>query len=70
MEYAQTFEDGKLPVKVKLFFDDFGCTAPIQSFPEYMSIFRSAGLSVMLLIQSESMLQSIYGMDKANPDLK
>ena len=65
MEYAQTFEDGKLPVKVKLFFDDFGCTAPIQSFPEYMSIFRSAGLSVMLLIQSESMLQSIYGMDKA-----
>lgn len=65
LSYAQEFEDGKLPLKVKLFFDDFGCTAPIQSFPEHISIFRSAGLSVMLLIQSESMLQSIYGEEKA-----
>lgn len=65
LSYAQEFEDGKLPRKVKLFFDDFGCTAPIQSFPEHISIFRSAGLSVMLLIQSESMLQSIYGEEKA-----
>ena len=63
--YAQEFDDGKLPRKVKLFFDDFGCTAPIQSFPEHISIFRSAGLSVMLLLQSESMLQSIYGEEKA-----
>lgn len=65
LSYAQEFEDGKLPRKVKLFFDDFGCTTPIQSFPEHISIFRSAGLSVMLLIQSESMLQSIYGEEKA-----
>lgn len=65
VSYAQEFEDGKLPRKVRLFFDDFGCTAPIQSFPEHISIFRSAGLSVMLLIQSESMLQSIYGEEKA-----
>lgn len=65
LDYAQEFEDGKLPRKVKLFFDDFGCTAPIQSFPEHISIFRGAGLSVMLLIQSESMLQSIYGEEKA-----
>ncbi len=65
LSYAQEFEDGKLPRKVRLFFDDFGCTAPIQSFPEHISIFRSAGLSVMLLIQSESMLQTIYGEEKA-----
>lgn len=66
LSYAQEFEDGKLLRKVRLFFDDFGCTAaPIQSFAEHISIFRSAGLSAMLLIQSESMLQSIYGEEKA-----
>lgn len=65
LSYAQEFEDGKLPRKVKLFFDDMGCTAPIQSLPEYVSIFRSAGLSITFLLQSESMLKSIYGEDKA-----
>ena len=64
--YAQELEDGKLPRKVRLFFDDFGCTSSvIQSFLEHISIFRGAGLSVMLLIQSESMLRSIYGEDKS-----
>ena len=65
VSYAQSFPDGRLPRDVRMFFDDFGCTAPIQSFPEYISIFRSAGISCMLLVQSESMLQSVYGQEKA-----
>lgn len=65
LNYAQEFDDGKLPRKVKMFFDDFGCTAPIQSFPQQISIFRSAGLSVMLLLQSESQLQATYGEENA-----
>lgn len=60
VNYAQEFENGRLPINVKLFFDDFVATAP-QAFPQYISVFRSSGISAILLIQSESMLESLYG---------
>lgn len=65
LEYSQTFDDGKLPIPVRLFFDDFACSAPVKAFPQQISIFRAAGLSVMLLLQSESQLQKLYGEDDA-----
>ena len=32
-----------------------------MNFPEYISIFREKGISVTLLLQSESQLEEIYG---------
>ena len=36
-----------------------------MNFPEYISIFREKGISVTLLIQSESQLQGMYGRENA-----
>ena len=36
-----------------------------MNFPEYISIFREKKISVTLLLQSESQLESMYGPDQA-----
>lgn len=64
-EYAEGFPDGRLPIPVKYIFDDFACGGKINNFPEYISIFREKGISVCLLIQSESQLESMYGSSAA-----
>ena len=60
--YAAECEDCRLPREVRLIFDDFavGCSK-IHNFANYMSIFRSAGISAIILLQSESQLYSLYG---------
>lgn len=65
LNYSQECVDGKLPIPVKFFFDDMACSAPVLAFPQQISIFRSAGINVMLLLQSESQLRSTYGEDDA-----
>ena len=45
---------------MRYFFDDFACTAPIQGFANDISLFRSAGLSAVILLQSEHQLEAIY----------
>lgn len=65
LKYAQRCPGGKVPVPVKLVFDDFACSAPIQAFPKMISVFRAAGISAMLLLQSESQLRGIYGEEHA-----
>lgn len=75
MFYAQVFKqlfecaekraDGVLPIPVHVLCDDFATGSVIQDFPEYISIFREKGISVTLLVQSESQLQSIYEDDDA-----
>lgn len=62
-EYAESMPDGKLPIPVRYEFDDFACGGKILNFPEYISIFREKEISVVLLIQSESQLISMYGND-------
>lgn len=57
---AQRREDHKLPRPVKLYFDDFAAS-PILGFDQSISIFRSIGISAMLLLQSESQLENAYG---------
>lgn len=59
-EYAETMDNGILPVPVHVFCDDFATGAPIDRFPEYISIFREKGVSVTILCQSESQLKSLY----------
>lgn len=60
-EYAESLPDGKLPVPVSVLCDDFAVGSRILNFPEYISIFREKQISVTLLIQSESQLESMYG---------
>ena len=62
-EYAESLPDGKLPIPVRIEFDDFACGSKIVNFPEFISIFREKQISVVLLIQSESQLLSLYGPD-------
>lgn len=60
-EYAEGREDGVLPVPVHLLCDDFAVGAQIPSFAQYISIFREKGISVSILLQSESQLRAMYG---------
>lgn len=64
-EYAETKKDGVLPIPVHVLCDDFACGAAIHNFPEYISIFREKGISVTMLLQSESQLEAMYGCDNA-----
>jgi type IV secretory pathway TraG/TraD family ATPase VirD4 len=61
LTYAAQREDFRLPRDVRLVFDDFAVGSKIHNFAEYISIFRSAGISTVILLQSESQLFSIYG---------
>lgn len=62
-EYAESLPSGRLPIPVSVLCDDFAVGSRIMNFPEYISIFREKQISVTLLIQSESQLESIYGID-------
>ena len=64
-EYAEEKENGRLDIPVHVLCDDFATGSPVQNFPEYCSIFREKGISVTILIQSESQLESIYGREDA-----
>lgn len=64
-EFAEEQPDGCLPVPVRLVFDDFAVGSKILNFPEMISIFRAKRISCLLLLQSESQLQSMYGESEA-----
>ena len=58
---AEQQENGRLAGPVHIICDDFAVTGRINGFDKYMSIFRSAGISVSLLLQSETQLAQMYG---------
>lgn len=60
-EYAESREDGVLPRPLHLLCDDFAVGARVPSFAQYISVFREKGMSVSILLQSESQLRSMYG---------
>lgn len=64
-EYAENMPNGKLPIPVRFLCDDFATGSQVQNFPEYISVFREKQISVTLLVQSESQLESIYGSSDA-----
>ena len=64
-EYAENRPDGVLPIPVHVLCDDFATGSRVLNFPEYISIFREKGISVTLLLQSESQLEQMYGTDNA-----
>ena len=64
-DYAESLPDNRLPIPVHILCDDFATGSPIPNFAEYISVFREAQISVTLLIQSESQLESLYGSSEA-----
>lgn len=64
-EFAERQQNGILPIPVHVLCDDFATGGQVLNFAEYISIFREKGLSVTLLIQSESQLESMYGHNNA-----
>ncbi|MBR1855059.1 MAG: type IV secretory system conjugative DNA transfer family protein [Lachnospiraceae bacterium] len=64
-EEAESHEDGRMDVPVHIICDDFACGGRILNFDDYISIFRAAGISVTLLLQSESQLVNMYGESAA-----
>lgn len=64
-EFAEEQPDGMLPIPIVYYSDDFATGCPIPMMQDYISIFREKGISVILLLQSESQLISMYGADAA-----
>ena len=62
---AEKCPDHHLPRPVRLYFDDFSCSCQIAEFEHFISLMRSAGLSVYALLQSFSQLEAVYGSDKS-----
>ncbi len=60
-EDAESRPEGRIDVPVHVICDDFACTGKIANFDRYISIFRAAGISTSLLLQSESQLEAMYG---------
>ncbi len=56
-------ENSCLPIPVQFILDDFATNARIDNFQNIISNIRSRGISAMLMIQSESQLEAIYGMN-------
>lgn len=64
-EFAESRLSGRLPIPVHVVCDDFATGSRILNFPEYISIFCEKGVSVTLLVQSESQIESIYSPEDA-----
>lgn len=64
-ETAEKNKSGRLKVPVHIICDDFACGSRIRDFEDYISIFRAAGISVTMLLQSETQLISMYGESAA-----
>lgn len=57
--------DGRLQVPVRVIMDDFASGVVIEDFDKIISVIRSRDISVSLIIQSLSQLDSLYGVGKA-----
>lgn len=64
-ELAEQNPDGRLRIPTHMVCDDFATGALIPDFAQYISIIREKGLSVTLLCQSESQLESLYSPAEA-----
>ena len=59
-EKAEHSEARHLSIPLHVICDDFACSGKMSGFDRYVSIFRQAGISVTILLQSESQLVSLY----------
>ena len=61
LDHADKQRNSRLKVPVHLYADDIGATFVIPHLPELMSIIRSRGISLSLIMQSWSQLLAKYG---------
>ena len=54
-------EDSCLPVPVRFILDDFATNACIPDFDNMISVIRSRGISVSIILQSLTQLEKMYG---------
>ncbi len=69
--FKELFEEaqangGSLTNRVHIIADDFACGSRIPRFDEYISVFRAAGISVSILLQSKSQLTTLYNLYAAH----
>lgn len=57
---ADSNKDGRLTVPVRIIMDDFAASAAIPDFDKVISVIRSRDISVSLIIQGLSQLESMY----------
>ncbi len=62
---ADENKDGKLDVPVRIIMDDFAAGAKIPDFQKIVSVIRSREISVSLILQSLSQLESMYSHPEA-----
>lgn len=62
---ADENENSRLDVPVRIIFDDFAANTVIPDFDKVISVVRSRGISVSLILQSIQQLNSMYGSSKA-----
>ena len=63
---ADSNEDGRLKVPVRMIMDDFASSARIPDFDKIISVIRSREISVSLILQSMTQLESMYGKAAAS----
>lgn len=56
IRYADTCDNGRLPIPVRFFLDDYGATTNIYNLDAIISTIRSRNISVSIILQSESQL--------------
>lgn len=64
-EFAEEQPEGVLPIPVHILCDDFATGGRVQDFDQHISIFREKGISVTVLLQSLTQLESMYGEKEA-----
>lgn len=60
LRHAAQCPGGELPREIRFLFDDMSCTAPIQGLAHDLSLFRAAGMSAVIFLQSEEQLDAVY----------
>lgn len=62
---ADAAPDGRLKVPVRIIMDDFAASARIPDFDKVISVIRSREISVSLILQSMTQLESMYSHAEA-----
>ena len=58
-------EDHCLPIPVRFILDDFATNARIPDFDKMISVIRSRGIAVSIILQSQTQLELMYGVGAA-----
>lgn len=64
-DYADRRPGNRLPIPVRLYLDDFASNLVIPAFDKIISVIRSREISVSIMLQSITQLNTMYGEDRA-----